>query len=362
MDELILETLRGCPGRGLEPCFGELFGRATWHRVDLLLADTVLRQALLQSEDLVARLRARLRAAAVSDLATTARVGRLTAAIAEAGCGGLLVKGAAIGPMLYSAPHLRPRLDTDLLINPNDCDAVKRVLEREGFEAAPEALGPIGTGQSHWLSRSDTVAVDLHWRLFNAQPFARVLTFEELWASSEPSSSMPGAQVPSLDHQLLIAAVHRVAHHYDSPRLIWLYDLHLLATALGPERLDAAIATAEARGIGAVLARGLLRAADAFGTAFTDDVRERLLRLEPDRHKRVYLEGAPRLVDLLEADLAAQCDWPARFRLVREHLFPPAAYMRSVYSRWPWPLLPLAYVHRIARGAPKWFRRASGRP
>jgi hypothetical protein len=30
--------------------------------------------------------------------------------------------------------------------------------------------------------------------------------------------------------------------------------------------------------------------------------------------------------------------------------------MRERYPRWPAALLPLAYVDRIVRGAPKWFR------
>ena len=37
---------------------------------------------------------------------------------------------------------------------------------------------------------------------------------------------------------------------------------------------------------------------------------------------------------------------------------PPVSYSRPVYPRCPrpGPLLPLAYVYRVARGAPRWFR------
>jgi hypothetical protein len=38
-------------------------------------------------------------------------------------------------------------------------------------------------------------------------------------------------------------------------------------------------------------------------------------------------------------------------------MFPNAAYMKSMYPRWPAAALPLAYIHRIVRGAPKWLRR-----
>ena len=48
-----------------------------------------------------------------------------------------------------------------------------------------------------------------------------------------------------------------------------------------------------------------------------------------------------------------------RLQLIREHLFPQRAYVRASYDRWPEILLPLAYLDRIVRGAPKWFRRPS---
>jgi hypothetical protein len=49
--------------------------------------------------------------------------------------------------------------------------------------------------------------------------------------------------------------------------------------------------------------------------------------------------------------------WRKRFTLLREHLFPHPSYMRALYARTPRLLLPFAYVDRIVRGAPKWFRR-----
>ncbi len=36
-------------------------------------------------------------------------------------------------------------------------------------------------------------------------------------------------------HALLMACVHRVAHHFDPPTLIWLYDIHLLASSMSED-------------------------------------------------------------------------------------------------------------------------------
>lgn len=63
-------------------------------------------------------------------------------------------------------------------------------------------------------------------------------------------------------------------------------------------------------------------------------------------------------VDVLWSDVSALPGWRARASLVREHLFPPVAYMRSHYTSWPATALPLAYLQRIVLGAPKWFRRS----
>jgi hypothetical protein len=62
-------------------------------------------------------------------------------------------------------------------------------------------------------------------------------------------------------------------------------------------------------------------------------------------------------VDVARADLAALTSWRSKLALIREHVCPPIAYMRTKYARCPPILLPLAYLHRIVRGAPRWFER-----
>lgn len=337
-----------------------LYERAAWHRVDLLVAASALANGSAGEYESV--FRHNLRHAAAADLATTARVARVTASLSAAGVDHVLLKGAAIGPLLYAEPHLRPRLDTDVLIRTEDRETAERILERERFNASPEALGEIGTGQSHWIAADEPfLAIDLHWRLFNAQRFATVLGFDDIRRASIPAPAMPASLVPSLEHQFLIASLHRVAHHYDAPRLIWIYDLFLLARALGEDRVDRVLEDAENRGVGEFVARSLARTVDTFGLPLSERSRSTLSRLGAGSQPSVFLDGSPRLVDLLRDDLAAQKGWRARLRLVGEHLFPPAEYMRIRYAGCPRFLLPLAYLHRIGLGAPRWFRRSTGR-
>jgi hypothetical protein len=61
----------------------------------------------------------------------------------------------------------------------------------------------------------------------------------------------------------------------------------------------------------------------------------------------------------LRLDLDALPNWRARGRLIREHLVPPASYMRARYGvQWN-VLLPGLYFWRALVGAPKWLRRRS---
>jgi hypothetical protein len=59
---------------------------------------------------------------------------------------------------------------------------------------------------------------------------------------------------------------------------------------------------------------------------------------------------------VLVSDLKALRSWRARLRLLREHAFPPPAFMRQRYGTTRWWLLPALYVYRFATGAVRWVR------
>jgi hypothetical protein len=69
----------------------------------------------------------------------------------------------------------------------------------------------------------------------------------------------------------------------------------------------------------------------------------------------MYTVRGRRKVDVLLSDLRA-LTWKERSKLVREHLLPPAKYMRETYGVQTPALLPFYYVWRIVRGAREWFR------
>jgi hypothetical protein len=210
-----------------------------------------------------------LRAAAVIEALRAHELRGLLAALVEAGVRALLLKGAALAYTHYPRPELRPRADTDLMIRVADREAVVRVLTARGYRRPPEIDGDVAIGQLHLL-RSDSHgfehALDVHWRISNARAFADLLTYDELARDSMPVTALgPHAFSPSTPHALLIACIHRVAHHGDAPNLLWLYDIHLLERTLTPDGRDAFVALAAERGMTAVCARSLTLTHDAFG-------------------------------------------------------------------------------------------------
>jgi hypothetical protein len=201
-------------------------------------------------------------------------------------------------------------------------------------------------------------ALDIHRRISNVRAFADVLTYDEL--------SRDAVQVPSLGahawssspvHALLIACVHRVAHHSDSDRLLWLFDVHLLADGLSPREHGSFTALAVARGLRAVCVKTLDLAQIAFGG---DDVVWPTSLPEPSAVEptAAFLRsGGLRQIDLLKADLAATPLFRTRLQLLREHLFPSSSFMYARYQTRLKLALPWLYLHRILSGAPRWFRR-----
>jgi hypothetical protein len=306
------------------------------------------------------------RAAAVIGAAREAEVRAVLEALAGAGVRPVLIKGCALAYTHYSRPELRPREDTDMMIRADEREAVAHAIAPLGYQRPPEADGELTTGQFHFSRRDRhgiVHALDVHWRISNVRVFADALTYEELARDAVPIPALgPHARGASARHALLVACLHRVAHHADSSNLLWLYDIHLLGQGDDVES-TAFAALASARGMGEVCTRGLTLAAEAFGgiephwiAALSASTGRDGTGIDRET-SAAFLRGKHSLADILKADLAATPGWLGRFRILKEHLFPNRPFMYARYRTRQPAALPFLYVHRIVTGAPKWFRR-----
>jgi hypothetical protein len=286
---------------------------------------------------------------------------RVLGGFALAGVSPLLLKGAALAYTIYPEAALRPRGDTDLLIAGDDEARSRRALERLGYDLEPEISGRLVTSQFHYRrsdSRGIRHACDVHLKIANAQAYANRLSYDELRSEAVRLMRLdPNALAPSAVHSLLIACVHRVAHHYDTPNLLWLFDIHLLAGSLSEAEWERTCRLSDTKQLSLVVLQELARSCEAFGCTVPEKALRRLENAASREPPPPLFGADTRTVDVVLSDFVVLPTWRARLQLLCEHLFPPRSYMRQRYARCPPALLPLTYAYRVARGAPKWFRR-----
>ncbi|HEX5215700.1 MAG TPA: nucleotidyltransferase family protein [Vicinamibacterales bacterium] len=305
------------------------------------------------------------RAVALSavDILREAELRRLLAAFTAASVPMVLIKGAALAYTHYARSDLRPRLDTDVLI-PADAQArAEAVLAAAGYTLQPQITADLVMYQAAYakgLGGDARHLIDLHWRIANPQSFGGVLTFEELAASALPVPALDAA-ARSLDdvRALVLSCVHRVAHHRDAPNLIWIHDIHLEASRLDNPSWERFLVLAHDRDIGAVCRRSLEMAGQLFHTSIPSAVMSdpRLAgELTMRAPTAAHLDHRRHVSTVLD-DFKQLPGWRQRLRLARQHLLPPAAYMREVYA--PASRAPLAFLYtiRAVKGARRWLAR-----
>jgi hypothetical protein len=332
------------------------------HGVLPLLADRIPSWPALP-ESFTSRFRDDASRHLAADLGREAELRRCLTDLDRAGIPALVMKGAHLAYRYYSRPDLRPRIDTDLLVTPDRRDDIDRILIAAGYARRPEMSGELVTSQAMYVKRQgDAVlhAVDVHWRVANPQVFAGVLTFDELSRDAETLPEL-GSTARGLSpvHALLMACVHRVAHHYDDDCLIWLYDIHLIASDLSADEWRGFLTLARDRSVVAVCRQGLATAREAFGTTWPALVVAEWTGQQPlgSEPTAAYLAGDRSLAEHLWIDLRALPSWSRRWQLIKEQVFPPARYMRDVYAPASAAPLPVLYTRRVLHGARKWLAR-----
>lgn len=293
-------------------------------------------------------------------------LGDVIEALAGRSVTALILKGSALAYDVYAEPEHRPRGDTDLLIARDDLETAREVLASLGYEERPTSGDEHGVRQAAF-TRADAFGIehvyDVHWSIANSAVFAEALSFEELLPIARPLPRIaPHALGLPHAHALLHACIHRIAHHQDSQRLIWLVDIALLRERMTAAEHAAFWRLAAERRMVAVCRRSV-EAADAWTLRTPHHTAEELLtRDELTRHEasRMFLKEEMTYGDVLRADLTA-LSWRDRATRLRQLAFPPAAFVQQMFGvRHPL-ALPFLYAWRGARGVLRLFRRVGMR-
>lgn len=279
---------------------------------------------------------------------------RVLRVLAVANVPSLVLKGAALAYNLYEAPWLRPRSDTDLLLT--DVDAVeccKPLLAGIDYAAADTPTHALMSYELVFRHDADSGVVhwiDAHWKASNCAMYAQALDFKALRAKAVALPSL-GTDARGLGcmHALVLACLHRVCNLPlgIGDRLIWLYDIHLLARRCDANDFAHLCDIAVEHGLAGACWDGLRTAQSAFATTLPHGVLDALAQAasgEPFKirkaHKRWYQEWH---------NLRAMPK-PQRRAWIREKLFPDPAYMRQLYRLGPDQGVRWAYVRRLLSG------------
>ena len=274
----------------------------------------------------------------------------------------LLIKGTHLAYSHYPAPYIRTRCDTDMLFPDRVCaENAGCILHKLGYE---RRMGIIGDLISHEFSYDKrgphgvTFTLDLHHKINNYHFFADIFSFHDLAGRAVVLDDLsPYARTPCPVDALIIACIHRLAHGPDgiSDRLIWLYDIHLLASRLTANEWDDLLAMCRTRNICGICLDGLKMAQNIFLTRMPTRAMRILRKYTQGDKISIRITRSKVMMDL--ANLGYLHGIRKRCRFVKEHLFPAPAYIFAKYKTDHILLLPYLYIRRLIAGIIKMFIR-----
>src|SRR3954451_18090847 len=269
----------------------------------------------------------------------------------------LIIKGTGLAYDIYASPELRPRGDTDLLIAESDLDSVRRILFAGGY-TSPLSSGDTLAVRQQSFTRGGHV-YDVHWDVANSPVVRDALPCDQVLTRAIPIPRIaPTALAPSHVDALLLACIHRVVHHHDIERLIWLYDIHLLREAMTAGEHARFWRMAADRGLVAICERSIALAEDWFAAAPHDRASDWLTDSEQNRDEpsAAFLNHGRTRGGVLTDDLKA-LSWRGRLRRMRELALPPIGFMRQSFPSARTVALPALYVWRGVRGVLRLLRK-----
>jgi hypothetical protein len=144
-------------------------------------------------------------------------------------------------------------------------------------------------------------------------------------------------------------------HHRNQQRVLWIYDVHLLAESLSAEQFLEFASLARQTQMAALCAHQLGAAQRVFQTALPPSILDELSLPAEHEPSAAYLASDRSWRHELESSLRGSPRFVDRVKLLRKVLLPSPDYMLAKYGLRGKPLaswlLPVLYVHRNARGA-----------
>jgi len=269
----------------------------------------------------------------------------------------LVMKGPALGKMVYPDPALRPASDLDILVKPDQVVHSRAVLEGLGYKCL---------GKRFEISRdfyNDEIfikqknqkhnrQVELHWDLHRFSGIERDVGVADLFDRAAEANAAPFSfeALGPID-----ALIHRaVSNAFDkgtSMRMIWVYDVKLLAEHLAtPDDWRALQERSVAWRARLAVEHSLKMARGWAGLQLPEEFEDFSVWPEPTQIEvkswAKITQKNQGLTSLFSLHMDNTSGLLEKVRYYFHLLFPSSDYIRSSYppsNKW---LLPLSYVHR----------------
>ena len=272
----------------------------------------------------------------------------------------LLFKGAGLAFTHYDLHYLRVRCDTDILFPDKAVfERAWTLLKAMGFVRQNTLSGEF-VGYQHCcyrpLGQGVQQVLDCHTKINDYQFFADAFGFDELF---EQSVALPqlaeSARTLGPVHALLMACMHRVGTlpFGNADRLIWLFDMHLLAGSFSDTEWQQFLALASERSICGSCKHSLDAAGECFPLAVPDEI---MAGLKKGAENEAFKPG----VEMKRWRYYLQVFNSTRgvgnkARLLKEHFLPSGDYLMEKYQTQNRFKLPFLYIHRVFTGLKRYL-------
>ncbi|MBU0996158.1 MAG: nucleotidyltransferase family protein [Proteobacteria bacterium] len=187
---------------------------------------------------IIEKLRSSFMSASVRSMQVEKQLGTLLSAIGKSGEKHLVLKGPAISGSLYPDTTMRSYNDIDILVMPDRFPKVRQVLLDLGYVCSAPRFDRYRDlhSEESFVHLKDRMAlpVELHWDIHHFFGFRGRGTVNDLFGHAIPKTfgALSFCGLDPVD-ELIHLVLHLVLIHTRDIRLIWLYDIFLLATQIG---------------------------------------------------------------------------------------------------------------------------------
>lgn len=274
----------------------------------------------------------------------------------QAGIAAIVLKGGALGEIVYHNPGLRPMSDLDVLVRKGDLQAALRCLQESGWvnTTLESHQGSVFDDAHHAhieKAEKKSTLLELHWVLFGSSHYQNAILGESIWETAQPAcfGKANGFLLPP-EAQVLHLCSHLCLHHAGQG-LLWLNDVaevldfykgqidwrHLVNLAVENELVYA---------LQLVLPRVV---SDLGGTLPKDVLEEVMSKKRSQKEEDLF----PRLMDLKRPafvwifdHMGGLKNWKSKLSYVARQTFPSFHYIQVRYHV-PHPFLtPFYYPYR----------------